>query len=123
MDSTALRNHQIRLAARPVGLPTRDNWSFTTEAVAEPGPGGVLLKTLSLSLDPAMRGWMNEGKSYIPPVEINAGSLPHALQKIAKTKTKTGTQCTEKSSVQRMSIPVTIQVPSQRNGRSQAGSP
>ena len=69
---TSLSNHQVRLASRPVGLPTRDNWSFTSEPVAEPGPGGVLVKTLSLSLDPAMRGWMNEGKSYIPPVEIGA---------------------------------------------------
>ncbi|MDI1274460.1 NADP-dependent oxidoreductase [Polaromonas sp.] len=69
---TALTNHQVRLASRPVGLPTRDNWSFTTEPVAEPGPGGVLVKTLCLSLDPAMRGWMNGGKSYIPPVEIGA---------------------------------------------------
>ena len=69
---TTLTNHQVRLASRPVGLPTRDNWSFTTEPVAEPGPGGVLVKTLCLSLDPAMRGWMNEGKSYIPPVEIGA---------------------------------------------------
>ncbi len=69
---TTLTNHQVRLAARPVGTPTRDNWSFTTEPVAEPGPGGVLVKTLYLSLDPAMRGWMNEGKSYIPPVEIGA---------------------------------------------------
>ncbi len=67
-----LTNHQIRLASRPVGLPTRDNWQSTTEPVAEPGPGGVLVKTLYLSLDPAMRGWMNEGKSYIPPVEIGA---------------------------------------------------
>ncbi|MFC5523755.1 NADP-dependent oxidoreductase [Polaromonas jejuensis] len=65
-------NHQIRLASRPVGLPTRANWNFTTEPVAEPGPGGVLVKTLYLSLDPAMRGWMNEGKSYIPPVELGA---------------------------------------------------
>jgi len=69
---TTLKNHQVRLASRPVGLPTRANWGFTEEAVAEPGPGGVLVKTLYLSLDPAMRGWMNEGKSYIPPVEINA---------------------------------------------------
>ena len=69
---TALKNHQVRLASRPHGLPTRANWVFTEEAVAEPGPGGVLVKTLYLSLDPAMRGWMNEGKSYIPPVEINA---------------------------------------------------
>jgi NADPH-dependent curcumin reductase len=63
-------NHQVRLAARPVGLPTDANWQFTTEPVADPGPGGVLVKTLYLSLDPAMRGWMNEGKSYIPPVGI-----------------------------------------------------
>ena len=69
---TTLTNHQVRLASRPVGLPTRDNWRFTSETVAEPGPGGVLIKTLSLSLDPAMRGWMNEGKSYIPPVELDA---------------------------------------------------
>ena len=69
---TNLVNHQIRLASRPSGLPTRSNWSFTTETVAEPGPGGVLVKTLYLSLDPAMRGWMNEGKSYIAPVEIGA---------------------------------------------------
>ncbi|MFI5446511.1 NADP-dependent oxidoreductase [Polaromonas sp. UC242_47] len=69
---TSLSNHQVRLASRPVGPATRANWSFTTEPVAEPGPGGVLVKTLYLSLDPAMRGWMNEGKSYIPPVEIGA---------------------------------------------------
>ena len=63
-------NHQVRLAARPVGLPTDANWQHTTEAVAEPQDGGVVVKVLALSLDPAMRGWMNEGKSYIPPVGI-----------------------------------------------------
>jgi NADPH-dependent curcumin reductase len=68
---SALQNHQVRLASRPVGEPTRENWSFTTEAVAEPAEGGVLIKTLYLSLDPAMRGWMNDAKSYIPPVGIN----------------------------------------------------
>jgi NADPH-dependent curcumin reductase CurA len=66
----ALTNHQVRLAKRPVGMPTRDDWSFTTEAVREPGEGGVLVKALALSLDPAMRGWMNEGKSYIEPVGL-----------------------------------------------------
>ena len=67
----SLTNHQVRLAKRPVGTPTQDNWAFTEEPVQEPAEGGVLIKTLSLSLDPAMRGWMNEGKSYIPPVGIN----------------------------------------------------
>ena len=72
MTSTlsSLVNHQVRLASRPVGLPNADNWQFSSEPVAEPGAGGVLVKTLALSLDPAMRGWMNEGKSYIPPVGI-----------------------------------------------------
>ena len=65
-----LENQQIRLASRPVGLPTRDNWSFTTEPVGEPADGGIVVKTLFLSLDPAMRGWMNDVKSYIPPVGI-----------------------------------------------------
>ena len=66
----ALTNHQIRLAARPNGLPTREGWSFTNEPVVGPDEGGVLVKTQAISLDPAMRGWMNEGKSYIPPVGI-----------------------------------------------------
>jgi NADPH-dependent curcumin reductase CurA len=70
MSLAHLVNHQVRLAARPVGMPTAANWSHTTEAVTEPAEGGVTLKTLALSLDPAMRGWMNEGKSYIPPVGI-----------------------------------------------------
>ncbi len=69
----ATTNHQVRLAQRPVGTPGRECWSFTEEAVQHPtGDGDVLVKTLALSLDPAMRGWMNEGKSYIPPVEIGA---------------------------------------------------
>jgi NADPH-dependent curcumin reductase CurA len=66
----ALTNHQIRLKARPNGLPTREGWDFTTEPVVEPAEGGVLVRTLAISLDPAMRGWMNEGKSYIAPVAI-----------------------------------------------------
>ena len=69
-DLTTLSNRQIRLAARPVGLPKPSDWQFTDEAVSAPADGGVLVKTLALSLDPAMRGWMNEGKSYIPPVCI-----------------------------------------------------
>lgn len=70
--STTLSNRQIRLAKRPQGAATREDWQFTTEPVADPAEAGVLVKTLSLSLDPAMRGWMNEGKSYIAPVELGA---------------------------------------------------
>jgi NADPH-dependent curcumin reductase CurA len=66
----SLTNHQFRLAARPQGLPKRTDWTYTEEPVRDPGPGEVLVKTLYLSLDPAMRGWMNEGRSYIAPVGI-----------------------------------------------------
>jgi NADPH-dependent curcumin reductase len=67
---SGLVNHQVRLAERPKGNPGPECWQFTEEPVAAPGEGGLVVKTLSLSLDPAMRGWMNEGKSYIPPVGI-----------------------------------------------------
>ena len=70
-------NHQFRLAARPVGLPKPNDWEFTEEPVPEPGEGEVLVKTRYLSLDPAMRGWMNEGRSYIAPVRI--GDVMRAL--------------------------------------------
>ena len=63
-------NHQIRLAARPVGLPKDSDWEFTEEPVTDPGDGEVVVKNKYLSLDPAMRGWMNEGRSYVPPVKI-----------------------------------------------------
>ena len=63
-------NHQVRLAARPQGLPTAEDWEHTTEAVPEPGEGRFVVRVTHLSLDPAMRGWMNEGRSYIPPVGL-----------------------------------------------------
>ena len=66
----AITNHQFRLAARPVGMPKRSDWNYTEEPVRDPAPGEVLVKLLYISLDPAMRGWMNEGKSYIEPVKI-----------------------------------------------------
>ena len=65
-----MKNRQVRLAARPSGLPKRSDWQFTEEAVPEPGEGQLVVQVTYLSLDPAMRGWMNEGKSYIPPVGI-----------------------------------------------------
>src|SRR5437016_6173943 len=65
-----LVNHQFRLAARPVGVPKRSDWDYIEEPVHEPGAGELLVKALYISLDPAMRGWMNEGRSYIAPVGI-----------------------------------------------------
>ena len=63
-------NHQVRLAARPFGLPRASDWEFTSEDVPVPRPGSFVVEVSHLSIDPAMRGWMNAGPSYIPPVEI-----------------------------------------------------
>src|SRR5215469_17983637 len=74
-------NHQVRLAARPSGLPRPADWEFTSEPVPIPGPGQFTVGVSHLSIDPAMRGWMNAGASYIPPVEIGAvmraGAIGH----------------------------------------------
>ncbi|MEA2457343.1 MAG: hypothetical protein QOC95_315, partial [Thermoleophilaceae bacterium] len=67
MDTT---NRQYRLKSRPTGLPDRDNWEQTEEPVPDPADGEVLVQVLQLSLDPAMRGWMNDVPSYVPPVGI-----------------------------------------------------
>lgn len=83
---TSFVNHQIRLAARPVGMPSRNNWSFTEQIVGELSEGEVLVKILSLSLDPAMRGWMNEGKSYIAPVEIGQVMRAGGVGKVVASK-------------------------------------
>ena len=65
-----LQNHLFRLVKRPVGEPKREDFAFDTEVVGEIADGQLLVKTLYLSLDPAMRGWMNEARSYIAPVGL-----------------------------------------------------
>src|ERR1051326_3668516 len=65
-----LENRQFKLTSRPVGMVKRSDFEFVTQPIGEPGAGEALVKVLYLSLDPAMRGWMNEGKSYIAPVAL-----------------------------------------------------
>src|ERR1700729_1408528 len=79
-------NRQWRLAARPRGLPVATDWEYRTEAVPEAGDGEFLVKILYISLDPAMRGWMNEGKSYIAPVEIGAVMRAGGLGRVTASK-------------------------------------
>ncbi|MBC7454087.1 MAG: NADP-dependent oxidoreductase [Massilia sp.] len=70
MPTAILINQQFRLAARPVGLPKPSDWQQVSAPLRDIVDGEIVIKTLYLSLDPAMRGWMNEGKSYIRPVAI-----------------------------------------------------
>jgi len=63
-------NRQVRLAARPTGLPKPTDWNLVEEDVRAPASGEFVVAISHISLDPAMRGWMNAGASYIDPVEI-----------------------------------------------------
>jgi NADPH-dependent curcumin reductase CurA len=65
-------NNQVRLAARPVGVPTASVWNITSEPVPTPGDGEFVVEISHISVDPAMRGWMNDVPSYVPPVELGA---------------------------------------------------
>ncbi|HXM43697.1 MAG TPA: NADP-dependent oxidoreductase [Bryobacteraceae bacterium] len=67
---STLQNRQFKLTSRPVGMVKRSDFEFAAAPAAEPGPGEALVRVLYLSLDPAMRGWMNEGRSYVPPVGL-----------------------------------------------------
>ncbi|RJQ83478.1 NADP-dependent oxidoreductase [Amycolatopsis panacis] len=61
---------EIRLAARPHGVPTPENFDIVDTDVPVPGPGQLLVRNLVMSVDPAMRGRMNDVKSYAPPFEV-----------------------------------------------------
>jgi len=61
------QTRQWRLASRPTGEPTEENFELVTVSRPEPGPGEVLVRTLYLSVDPYMRGRMDAGESYAEP--------------------------------------------------------
>ncbi|MFD6554817.1 hypothetical protein [Streptomyces sp. NPDC058398] len=56
-------NRQIRLSARPVGEVHPDGWEHCAGPVEEPGPGRFAGRTRVISLDPAMRGWLDDRPS------------------------------------------------------------
>ncbi len=63
-------SREIRLASRPVGWPTEDNFELAAVGLPAPGPGQVRVENLFLSVDPYMRGRMKDVRSYVPPFEI-----------------------------------------------------
>ena len=63
-------NTQVRLARRPEGVPVSEDWSIESHPIPTPGEGELLIKIHYVSLDPAMRGWISERRSYMPPVPL-----------------------------------------------------
>jgi NADPH-dependent curcumin reductase CurA len=79
-------NAQCRLAARPVGLPKPTDWDLVEEPAPEPGDGQFLVEVEYISLDPAMRAWMNDVRSYIPPVQIGEVMRAAAIGRVAESR-------------------------------------
>ena len=79
-----LRNRKWTLANRPVGMVGEHNFSYEEEEVRDIEDGEFLIKNLYLSFDPAQRGWMEDRKSYVPPVGIGevmrAGSVGQVIE-------------------------------------------
>jgi NADPH-dependent curcumin reductase CurA len=72
-----LVNHRFTLAARPVGLPKPTDFQYGEAPVREPAGGELLVRNRYISLDPAMRGWMNDARSYVRPIQL--GEVIRAL--------------------------------------------
>lgn len=80
-----MENKQLLLRKRPVGFPAQDTWEIVNTPVADPKEGEVLIEQHYVSLDPAMRGWLNDAKSYIAPVEIGAVMRAGSVGKVIKS--------------------------------------
>jgi NADPH-dependent curcumin reductase CurA len=63
-------SREVHLASRPQGEPSLEHFSFATVEVRDPNPGEVLVRNLCISVDPYMRGRMNDAESYVPPFQV-----------------------------------------------------
>ncbi|MBD3584690.1 NADP-dependent oxidoreductase [Salinimonas sp. HHU 13199] len=83
-----MKSKQWLLASRPQGAPTEANWQYQEADVGDVKQGQIKVNVQYISLDPAMRGWMNEGKSYIEPVQIGdvmrAGAVGEVMESNAE---------------------------------------
>lgn len=79
-------NRQVRLAQRPVGRPDDSTWEVTSEPIPEPADGQFTVRVDYVSLDPAMRGWLNDIRSYVPPVGIGEVMRAHAVGRVSASK-------------------------------------
>src|ERR1700738_262874 len=81
-----MQNKRIVLASRPTGMPSLENFRIEESEVPQPKEGEVLVRTLYLSVDPYMRSRMNEGKSYVPPFEINGVITGGVLGEVVESR-------------------------------------
>ena len=81
-----MTTQQIVLASRPKGLPALDNFKTENIELPEIKAGEVLLQAMYYSVDPYMRGRMNDAKSYAPPFEIDKPLTGSVIAKVMQSK-------------------------------------
>ncbi len=79
-------NRQITLAARPTGFPKESDFKLVESPVPTPGEGELLIKAIYLSVDPYMRGRMNDRKSYAPPVALGGVMTGGVVGRVVESK-------------------------------------
>jgi NADPH-dependent curcumin reductase CurA len=79
-------NRQLRLRRRPAGLPSPEDFELTAEHAPVPGAGQVLVRTLLLSIDPAMRGWVAEGPNYVQAVRVGGIMRSFGLAEVVQSR-------------------------------------
>lgn len=81
-----MHNREIRLVSRPTGVPTEGHFEFATVDVGAPADGQVLVRNLCMSVDPYMRGRMNDVKSYVPPFKVGAALEGGAVGEVLESR-------------------------------------
>jgi NADPH-dependent curcumin reductase CurA len=81
-----MKSTEIRLASRPAGMPTRDNFEIACIDVADPGEGEVQVQNLWMSVDPYMRGRMNDTRSYVPPFALGGAMQGGAVGRVVASR-------------------------------------
>ena len=79
------QNRQIKLASRPNGAPTKDNFELTISDIPTPNDKQMLLRTVYMSLDPYMRGRMSASKSYADPLEVGDVMLGGTVAQVVES--------------------------------------
>jgi NADPH-dependent curcumin reductase CurA len=79
-------NRQLHLAHRPVGAAVQSDFNVAEEPLPRPGDSEFLVKILQVSIDPAMRAWMDDAPSYIPPVEVGAVMRAFAAGRVVESR-------------------------------------
>ncbi|WP_413995316.1 NADP-dependent oxidoreductase [Maribacter sp. 2307ULW6-5] len=81
-------NKQLLFVKRPTGKAEADTWNLVENPIPEIGDGDILIKQHYISLDPAMRGWMNNAKSYIAPMEIGSVMRAGSVGEVVRSNNK-----------------------------------